>query len=220
MVISKKYYWIGYLFLIGMLLISCRAWITADTLPWVGEGPVLFKDSFSSKTGGWSTKEDNLSFSGYQNGKFRLWVNLPHFQFWSIPGLNFENIQVYTKAQKIGGPDNNLFGVLCRYQNEANYYAFVIGSDGYYGIYRVLDGEKSLLGQDQLGYDEVINRGNAENEIIVVCQADQLLLVVNNKRLIQVNDTALTYGDVGLIVGNYDKPGTDILFDNFIVTKP
>jgi hypothetical protein len=186
----------------------------------VGEEPILFKDGFSTKTGGWNTQDDNLSFSGYQNGKFRLWVNVPHFQFWSVAGLDFQNIQIFTKAQKIGGPDNNIHGVLCRYQDEDNYYAFVIGSDGYYGIYRVLDGVKSLIGQEQLGFDEVINRGNAENEIIAMCDGDQLLLIVNNHRLVQVADKALSHGDVGLLVGNYDVPGVDILFDNFIVTKP
>jgi hypothetical protein len=35
-----------------------------------------------------------------------------------------------------------------------------------------------------------------------------------------VPDTSFTSGDVGLIAGTYEEAGTDVLFDNFVVTKP
>jgi len=36
----------------------------------------------------------------------------------------------------------------------------------------------------------------------------------------EVKDTELVSGDVGLIAGTYNEPGTDIRFDNFIVRQP
>jgi len=50
--------------------------------------------------------------------------------------LNFVDTLVHTRALKLNGPDDNMFGILCRYQDEENYYALVIGSDGYYGVFR------------------------------------------------------------------------------------
>jgi len=194
--------------------------LTADTLLWVGEEPVLFRDDFSKEAGGWTTRDDTLSFAGYDQSGFRLWSNVPDYQFWSLPGLNFKDVLLYVRARKQAGPDNNLFGLLCRYQNEENFYALVIGSDGYYGIFKRVEGEQSLIAQKHMDFSEAIHRGDAVNEIQAICQADQLALFVNETRLLQVQDNSLGYGDVGLIIGNFEESGIDILFDDFIVVNP
>jgi hypothetical protein len=159
------------------------------------------------------------AFIKVQEG-FRLWVDMPNFLIWSVPGLNFKDTRVYTKAQKTAGPDNNLYGVICRYQDQQNYYAFMISSDGYYGIYRRQAGIISRMGLTQMGFSEAILRGDQTNEILALCQGDQLVLYVNDIKLLQVTDDTFTHGDVGLVAGNLTTPGTDILFNYFIVLKP
>jgi hypothetical protein len=207
--------------LISIFLVGCQAEVlAADDLPWVREQKVLFKDGFSHPTGGWRTFEDSLSFAGYKNGGFRLSAKVPHYQFWSVPGLNFRDAVIYTHAQKLGGPDDNMFGVLCRYQDSSNYYAFVIGSDGYYGIYKMVSGQQSLVAQEHMDFSEKIQRGGQENKIMALCKDDQLALVVNDSTLLLVEDDTFSHGDVGLIVGNFSEPGVDVLFDDFVVIKP
>ncbi len=207
--------------LLILFLSACQsAAFAADTLPWVGDNPVLFKDSFSDSLGNWKTHSDTLSFAGYEESGFRLWANVPNYQFWSVPGLNFKNVLIHTRAQRKAGPDNNIYGLLCRYQDEDNYYAFVIGSDGYYGIFRTLAGEQALINQEHMDFSEVINRGEGVNEIQAICLGDQLALIVNGAVLLRVQDSSLTHGDVGMIVGNFSEPGVDVLFDDFIVVKP
>lgn len=206
---------------IPFILSACgSSGLTADNLPWVGDEPVLFKDDFNYETGGWTRHEDSLSYSGYAQGGFRLWANVPNYQIWSVPGLRFENVFIYTRARKLSGPDNNLLGLICRYQDDLNYYALVIGSDGYYGIYRVLAGEQTLIAQQHLDFSEVIQRGDGENEIQALCQGDQLVLIVNGIKLLEARDDSFNYGDVGLIAGNFEDKGVDVLFDDFIVVKP
>lgn len=209
------------LLLIAVSLSGCASdRFAIDTLPWLGEEPVLFKDSFSSQTGGWFTYQDSQLFSGYTQGGFRLRSEVKNFQFWSVPGLNFKDTVIFTRAKKLTGPEDNLFGVLCRYQNDSNYYALVISSDGYYGIFRTLNGEQTLIDQQNMDFSDVINSGEMINEIQAVCQAEELTLIVNGVQLIQVEDAFLSYGDVGLLVGNFLEPGVDILFDDFIVASP
>jgi len=193
---------------------------SADTLQRVEGESVMFKDDFSGKGGGWVTSEDSRSFSGYALGGFQFRSDITNFQFWSVPGLNFKDAHVYTRARKIGGPNDNLFGLMCRYQDPLNFYAMIIGSDGYYGILKVIQGHQTLIDQKHLDFSEVINRGNAENEIHALCQGENLALVVNDTRLLQVQDDSLSYGDVGLIAGNFSEPGVNVLFDNFIVINP
>lgn len=204
-----------------LFLVGCQGQpLTADTFPWVGEEKVLFKDDFAFETGGWRTYQDSLSFAGYQSGGFRLRADVPHYQFWSVPGLNLKDAVIYTSASKLDGPDDNMFGILCRYQNPANYYALVIGSDGYYGIFKMVAGQQTLIGQAHMDFSELINRGENKNELTALCQNNKLALIVNEIPLIQVEDTTFDYGDVGLVVGNFSEPGVDILFDDFIVIRP
>lgn len=206
---------------IALLLTGCTAEnLAADTLPWVSDTPILFADDFSRQTGGWQTHQDRLSYIGYEQDGFRLWVDVPNYQVWSVPGLNFVNTHIYTRARQLAGPSDNLWGVLCRYQDGDNYYALVISSDGYYGIMKKQAGVPSLLGLDQMGFSEAIHRGGEANEILAICEGDQLALFVNEVRLLLVNDDTFTHGDVGLIAGNLAQPGVDILFEHFIVVKP
>lgn len=212
--------WIG-IFIILVCLTACRpAFLAADQLPWVGDEPILFRDDFSGENIGWATHEDSLSFAGFDLSGYRLWSKMPDFQFWSVPGLNFQDTLVQVRATKLDGPDDNLFGVICRYQDDDNFYALMVGSDGYYGIYKRVDGEQTLINQVHLDFSAAIEQGEASNTIQAICQGDQLALIVNNVSLIQVSDGTFSNGDVGIVVGNFSEPGVDILFDDFIVVSP
>ena len=205
----------------GLFLNACNAdSLAADRLPWVGDAPVLYRDDFSHRSGGWSTHSDSISFSGYDQSGFLLSTRIPNYQFWSVPGLDFQDVLIHTKAKKISGPDDNLFGVICRYQGPQYFYALVIGSDGYYGIFKMFAGEFDLVGRPLMDFSEMIKPGTETNEIHALCQGDRLVLIVNGTKLIEVHDPDLSEGDVGLIAGNFDEPGVRILFDNFIVAKP
>ena len=209
------------IFVLAVFLSACKETaFTADTMPWVGDEPVLFKDDFSDTLGNWKTHSDSLSFAGYDQSGFRIWADVPNYQFWSVPNLNFADTLIYVRALKLSGPDDNMFGVLCRYQDEENFYALVIGSDGYYGIFKTIGGEQVLIDQEHMDYSDAIHRGGENNQIQAICQGDQLALFVNDTDLLQVQDDSLTHGDVGLIIGTFSEKGVEILFDDFIVVKP
>ncbi len=216
---NKKFFILPLILLI--LMTGCtQLGIPMDTLPWVSNDPIYFKDSFEVTSGGWMTFDDDIGYAGYDGGGFRIWAGIENYQFWSVPGLNFKDTIIHVRAKKISGPENNLFGVMCRYQDDANYYAIVLGSDGYYGIFKTVEGQQSLIAQKHMDFSAAIQQGNSENEIQAVCQGEHLLLIVNGERLLHVTDGSLSQGDVGLIVGNFSEPGTEIIFDNFIVAKP
>jgi hypothetical protein len=124
-------------------------------------------------------------------------------------------------ARKIAGPDENDFGVICRYKDEQNFYFFTVGSDGYYAISKIINGEESFVGMDQMQFnDTAIQLGDGANHLTAECVSDRLTLSVNGTVLADVKDADLTAGDVGLIAGTYEMMGVDILFDNFVVTRP
>jgi hypothetical protein len=47
-----------------------------------------------------------------------------------------------------------------------------------------------------------------------------LTLYANGTEILSVTDSTFDSGDVGLVAGTGDYIGTDILFDDFLVTQP
>jgi hypothetical protein len=215
---SRIYKFLLILSILGLAVLACS--LTGDNNVSELPGDVLFQDDFSDTSSGWDRVNETEGITDYQNGVYRILVNTASFDVWANPGLDFTDTVVEVEATKVSGPDDNDFGVICRYQDINNFYFFVISSDGYYGIAKVVDGEQELLGMDNMEYSDAINQGNATNEIRAECVGDSLILSINGQTLMNASDPDYTSGDVGVIAGTFDTAGTDIQFDNFVVKKP
>lgn len=181
---------------------------------------VLFRDDFSDPSSGWDRVKMDDGSTDYEQGYYRILVNTPNTDVWANPGLDFGDVIVEVDATKAGGPDDNVFGLICRYQNSDNFYFFLISSDGYYGIGKVVADEQTLIGDDQLYPDDAIRQGQATNHIKAACIGSTLTLRVNGTELAEVQDDAFASGDVGLMAGTFEQPGTELHFDDFVVKKP
>lgn len=188
-----------------------------DTLP---SGSTLFSDDFSNPPSGWGIWSRDGASVDYHNGGLRILVNEAQYDFWSVAGQRFTDAVIEVEATKIAGPDDNDFGVVCRYQDKDNFYMLVASNDGYYGIARVKNGEYSMIGADQLQYSSAIAQGQATNSLRAACVGSTFSLSINDVKLMEATDSSFTSGDVGVLAGAYDTQGVDILFDNFIVKKP
>jgi hypothetical protein len=67
---------------------------------------------------------------------------------------------------------------------------------------------------------DAIRQGEATNHIRADCVGSSLTLHVNGAELAEVQDDTLASGDVGLLAGTFDQPGTELLFDDFVVKRP
>jgi hypothetical protein len=186
----------------------------------VASGSVLFQDDFSDPSSGWDRVTEPDGATDYANGVYRILVSASDLDVWSNPGLSFTDTHIEVDATKIAGDDNNDFGVICRYQDADNFYEMVISSDGYYGIVKIKDGERVPIEQQAMLPSEAIQQGAATNHIRVDCVGSTLALYVGGQQLAEVQDSDFASGDVGLIAGTFDVPGTEIHFDNFTVLKP
>lgn len=195
--------------------------------PGAGEpAGALFEDDFSDPSSGWDRVNRSDGSTDYDDGAYRIRVDDTRSAFWANPGQESlpGDVRVEVDATKAGGPDNNDFGVICRYRQgdgTADFYQFAVSSDGYAGIVLVMESNQTILSRD--GYlqpYDAINQGAATNHITAECVGSTLTLYVNGVQVDSVTDATLARGDVGLIVGSYDEPGVDILFDDFTVTRP
>ncbi len=182
-------------------------------------GTTLFEDDFSNPLSGWSVATTADGTMGYDGGVYRFVVNTPTFNFWSVPQKKFTDVRIEVDTAKLGGPDSNRAGIICR-ANGDKFYFFVISSDGYFGVGRADGNQSILLGQAQMASSTNIHTGLAINHLRADCFGNTLAFYVNGFPLAQVQDSTLTSGDVGLIAGTFDVPGVDVIFDKFIVLQP
>ena len=82
-------------------------------------------------------------------------------------------------------------------------------ADGFYAIVRVEDGAQEIIGAEDMLPGDAIKTGNVTNIIKADCVGSTLTLYANGTQLISVEDTTFTSGDVGLLAGTFDTPGTD-----------
>jgi hypothetical protein len=179
-------------------------------------GKIVFKDDFSNPASGWNQVSAPNGATDYADGMYRIWVNQSNLDVWAKPGLDVSDVRIEVDALKVAGERNNRFGVICRLSGATNFYVFLISSDGYYGIGKVINGQFWLISDKRLEASKLIHTGSASNHLRAECAGSTLTLYVNDEKLAEVQDDELHSGDVGLFAGSYDAPGIDIRFDNFV----
>jgi hypothetical protein len=183
-------------------------------------GGILFQDDFSDSSSGWLQGQDEFGIAEYFDGGFRILVASETSAKVSIPRLHFNNVRLEVEAVKIGGADDNDFGLICRYKDPDNFYFFTISSDGYYGIGKFVQNQLILIGMDMMQATDFIRQGEAPNLIRADCVDDLLTFYINGQKTAEVKDSDFKDGDVGLIAGTFASPGTDILFKQFKALRP
>jgi hypothetical protein len=183
-------------------------------------GQVLFQDDFSEPSGDWPVQADSGGFTGYQDGAYRIQVEQPFTERQAIADFKTADALIQVMTTRNGGPTDNRFGILCRYQDALNYYSFQISTDGYFAVLKVAEGTPGLLGMESMWRHESLRPGQAQHFIEVKCAGDELNLKVDGELLISVRDSSFTTGAVGVSAGTFREGGTDILFDRFQVLYP
>ena len=189
----------------------------------VSGSQTLFKDDFSDVGSGWDRTTNESYSTDYASGGYRIYVIPDTYSAFANPYKTFQNdVRVEVDATKTAGPDDNAFGVQCRYQDVDNYYFFYISSDGYVGIGIDKAGEKSIISSSDgnMAGDSNVKQGATTNHIRADCIGSTLTLYVNGSQAATASDSSFTGGDVGLIARSFATGGTDILFKNFLVNKP
>ncbi len=211
-------------FLIFPLLALAVAACQFNGLPGFGDaknasGSVLIQDDFTNPASGWDRMKSAEGIMDYDAGSYRMLVNALQVDFWATPHKDYSDVRMEVDAGKLGGPDENRIGLICRYWGD-QYYFFMISSDGYYGLGIFTHGQAALLGQSVMTASQYIKTGTAINHLRADCQGSQLSFYVNGFPLAQLQDPTLKHGDIGLLAGTFSQPGVDIVFDNFIATTP
>lgn len=137
-----------------------------------------------------------------------------------LAGKTYTDVVATVQVRHVQGTVNNWMGVICRQQDEENYYLLAISADGFYLIMLVDDGAPTpLVGPET---SDIIRTGKARNNLEVRCVGDALSLWVNGERLVtHTDDTLRGAGAVALFADAVERGETAVTaFDNFALTQP
>lgn len=176
-----------------------------------------------AEPGDWSTDNDSEVRGEVVAGVYDFEIKADDLTTWTTAGLEFEDGWYEVEATQVGGPDNNLYGMVFRIDNETDdFYTFQISGDGFVWIGRYQGGgdiEAEPIVGDWWFESQAINQGaNIKNVLKVRAEAGNMIFYVNNQEVGRVTDNSFEKGDIGLIVGSLGEGGVHIQFDNFKVT--
>jgi hypothetical protein len=200
------------------MLSACQSSLIFNLVARPGE--MLFWDDFSDTTGNWPQVSGTNGSLGILHGAYRIQVLATHYEVLAAPSHIFRDVQIEADATRLGGPVQNLLGLICRSSNSEEFYFFAISSDGYYALGKMRNGKIVLLGQEMMAYNANIIPGDGPNHLRLDCIGETLTGYVNGLVIANSQDTDFSSGEVGLVAGALDIPGVDVAFDNFVVYKP
>ena len=184
----------------------------------------LFEDDFSGEQDcGWLEYNRGGAVAAIEEGVLKISTSSPGEIWWTNPGRSYDDVVIDVTTLQVSGTDDNAYGVICRYQDEENFYLFLISGDGFYTIGKYQSGEDRVtyLTEDgQFSQSEQINQGAATNQIQASCIGNELSLAVNGYPLLTVTDSEFAAGDVGVSVSALQQGTVEVNFDNLKVIRP
>ena len=183
-------------------------------------GTILFEDHFDQPRSGWGVRSDESGVAVYDDGGLRLLVRSAYEDVWSTAGQTLANVRVDAVASRKAGPSNNVFGLICRYIDRQNFYAFLFTSDGYYGIAERKEDEFRLIGANALQYSDALAATQDHYWVGARCDGNELALYLNGNVLQTAPAENTSAGDIGVLAGAFEQANVEIRFDDFTVRQP
>ncbi|MBN1976285.1 MAG: hypothetical protein JW918_02690 [Anaerolineae bacterium] len=138
----------------------------------------------------------------------------PHTTAVKLLGRSCDDFTLEIEAALISdlGSGFNGYGLVYRAQDDARYYVFTAGSDGYYAVLRV-DGieETPLVSWQQFTH---VHRGVQANRLRADCAGTACNLYINDEYATTVEDGTWLDGDVGLWTRSFEDSAVTVRFKN------
>jgi hypothetical protein len=178
---------------------------------------VVLEDDFSNPDSGWDDSEWEDGAVHYVDGEYQVTVIPVNWLVWSYLGDDYADTIINVDTRITGATGVGDYGIICRYVDDSNFYAFEVSEDGYFSIWKEFEGEMVALYDweysDSIPLDSGFNIGAA-------CVGNRLLMAVNDVLLADITDDSFTTGKVGIVAGTLDAGNMQVTFDNFVVQQP
>lgn len=206
-----------------LMAVSVAACADTGPAPCDEEGALFVDDFAPDRDCGWTVYDRTGASVEIVDEALVLTTSQPGQIWWANAGRNFDDAIINAQATPLDGPEDNAYGVICRYQSPENFYVFLVSGDGYYAIGKYQSGSSQityLTGEGEYVASEAISQGTEPNIIRATCIGNELSLTVNGTLLDTVTDPTFVTGDVGLAAATFEPGELAVSFDNIRVLAP
>lgn len=189
--------------------------------------PPIYEDSFADAGSGWTQFDTADGRIGYVGGSYLVLVRKPEFRVVSDtelegPGYRAELVSLNDTAIEV---DADLivaiptdFGLLCRRADGGEFYRGIVDSTGEARIEKITNRGTVLLGKAPIE-----SASTGRRHLRLECAGGPgsgatLRLLVDGRLVVETADPEpIGAGAAGVVVSTHDRPGAQVLFDNFQV---
>ncbi|MHB1357513.1 MAG: hypothetical protein ACYCZF_16210 [Anaerolineae bacterium] len=179
----------------------------------ITKGAKLYSETFADSSTGWDEWDSSgKSRAAYEDGKYVLEIFAVNRMIWGNGYQDFDDFVMEVETTKLGGPDDNGFGIVFRYVDSANFYVFKASSDGQYAFGYYLDDEWTEVVPWSL--TDTVIQGESTNKLSVACKGNHYILSINGKVVEDLTDDTFSSGDIGVMAASRSEAGVKVTFDN------
>jgi hypothetical protein len=182
----------------------------------------VLHDSFDNPASGWPDNSEraylDLGLGMYTGGKYQMTPISDH-TYGIMPApkqAQGADVRLRSTYFMYAGLGNGGAGVVCRFVDMRNFYAFMVVGAGAWKILKVVEGEGTVLAQ---GPVKQVMPGAVDVELSAECSGSSLRLSVDGKAVGSVQDDTLSHGRSGLFVGAEQLAGTHAQFEDFVLQE-
>jgi hypothetical protein len=213
-------------------------------------GKVLYTATFDAYLDDWGQYEGRLE-AQVIDGVLRIDSEMDNSGPYSVAKPHFDDFDLRVQGRAVDGDPTNGYGVIFRLQDKGNrsvaddsYYLFLVSSDGYYKLERVIDGQQKEI--SLWIPSPVVNQGiGAVNTLRVIAQGDRFQFYINDQQVelclpenpdgfstldgagncmgnmtATLVDDTIASGQIGMVVVTLDMPKFAVEFDNVLIVGP
>lgn len=207
-------------------------------------GTLLYATTFDAFAEDWQQYDGRLA-AAIDAGTLRIENGETDVYAFSVAQPYFANFDLYAEAQATAGPLNNGYGLIYRYRDPQNFYMFLVSSDGYYRVSRVVDGDQRLL-SEWIDTPIVAQGFDTPNRLRVVGRGDRFTFYINDQQVQlcipnnpdgvstyrtglgcidgtmqdELVDAGIAEGQIGVVAFSLAEPDVIATFDNVLVYSP
>ena len=200
-----------------MIASSCQAMqFSADEFPWVKSGDVLYQTTFGLDEAGLERSTNAYETKGPSSEGYLILVKPAEARAWSLVPKNYSNTTINVDLQYLEGAGDALAGIICRFTDRDNFYAFVVTRSGLAAILLNANGKLTELAATTI--PEIALSSSFELEAF--CSVNELALTYEGTTLITIQDETHSRGNAGLLLQTGITPQASVLFKELTITKP
>jgi len=182
--------------------------------------PIPFADDFSDPSSGFGTEGDADGQVAYEDEGLLFTIHTPGVEWFSpYRGLMEQDLAIEVEARLVEGPPGSEMGIVCRWQDEANYVAGALRGDGMVSLWRVTAGAVDRW-QDWTAAPLSEGIGADWRTFRLTCAGTDVRFTVDGIVIAAGTDPSPASGSLALMAGLLAPGELAAGFDNLEVSRP